>query len=141
METAFIVSCLTLTVAVIGWYILYIPKDYPVGPRKHWLVENLYDMPVRVDWDKLRAWQHEFGTCQLCTSPSFHSTVSGDMVYLTAFGKSVLILNTPTAIKDVLEKRAKNFSHRPQTVMVSELFGLGKVYRLLLYEVNGLIIP
>lgn len=130
METILIVGSLAITIAIASRYIPNFSKNYPPGPRKHWLVDNLYDMPIRVDWDKLRSWQHKFGTWLVRIPSPIDSAIAGDMVYLTAFGKSVLILNTPTAIKDVLEKRAKNFSHRPQTVMVSELFGLGKVCTL-----------
>ena len=49
------------------------------------------------------------------------------MSYLTAFGKSVLVLHTAEVIKDLLEKRAKIYSHRPHTVMGGEIYGLDNV--------------
>ncbi|CAL1711926.1 unnamed protein product [Somion occarium] len=107
-----------LAIIVIAGNFAFKRPKYPPGPRKHWLLGNLYDIPRHVDWDKLLAWKREFG----------------DLVYLTAFGKSVLVLNSHTAVKDLLDKRAKNFSHRPQTVMAGELFGLGK--SMALFEYN-----
>ncbi|CAL1708143.1 unnamed protein product [Somion occarium] len=92
--------------------------QYPPSPPKHWLLGNLLDMPRTVDWDKLLSWKRDYG----------------GLTYLTAFGQSVLVLNTPEVIKDLLDKRAKNYSHRPQTVMVGELFGLNKT--LVFYDYN-----
>ena len=51
----------------------------------------------------------------------------GTMSYLTAFGKSVLVLHTAEVIKDLLDKRAKIYSHRPHTVMGGEIYGLDNV--------------
>ena len=49
------------------------------------------------------------------------------MSYLTAFGKSVLVLHKAEVIKDLLDKRAKIYSHRPHTVMGGEIYGLDNV--------------
>ncbi|CAL1708140.1 unnamed protein product [Somion occarium] len=101
--------------------IIYRSRDrgrYPPSPPKHWLLGNLLDMPRTVDWDKLLAWRNKYG----------------GMTYLSAFGRSVLVLNTAEVIKDLLDKRAKNYSHRPHTVMAGELFGLDKT--LVFYDYN-----
>ena len=55
------------------------------------------------------------------------NTSIGTMSYLTAFGKSVLVLHTAEVIKDLLDKRAKIYSHRPHTVMGGEIYGLDNV--------------
>ena len=47
---------------------------------------------------------------------------------MTTFGKSIVVLNDLETIKDFFDKRSKNYSHRPQTVVVGELMGLNKVF-------------
>lgn len=34
---------------------------YPAGPPRHWLLGNLYDIPIQVDWEKLKVWKRDFG--------------------------------------------------------------------------------
>ena len=36
-------------------------ENYPPGPRGHWLLGNLYDIPFQVEWEKLRVWKQLFG--------------------------------------------------------------------------------
>lgn len=49
---------------------------------------------------------------------------------MTALGRTVLLVNSATATKELLDKRGKNYSHRPQTIMAGELIGLSKVSEL-----------
>ena len=53
--------------------------------------------------------------------------ILGDMIYMSALGRSVLILNNTLIAKELIEKQAKNFSDRPITVMAGELIGLDQV--------------
>ena len=53
--------------------------------------------------------------------------ILGDMIYMSALGRSVLILNNTGIAKELIEKQAGNFSDRPMTVMAGELIGLDKV--------------
>ena len=46
---------------------------------------------------------------------------------MTALGRSVLVVNDSIIAKELFDKRAKNYSHRPQTIMAGELIGLNKV--------------
>ena len=52
------------------------------------------------------------------------------MVYLKAFGYSILVLNSPEAVSDLLDKRAHIYSNRPRFVMAGELMGLNRVRSL-----------
>ena len=53
--------------------------------------------------------------------------ISGDLIYMTALGRSVLLVNDTAAQHELFDKRAKNYTHRPNTVMAGELIGLSKV--------------
>ena len=55
------------------------------------------------------------------------SKYAGGITYLSAFGQSIVVLNDLETNKDFFDKRSKNYSHRPQTVVVGELMGLNKV--------------
>lgn len=48
-------------------------------------------------------------------------------MFLRAFGYSVLVLNSPEAVSDLLDKRGHIYSHRPRFVMAGELMGLNRV--------------
>ncbi|KAK7685293.1 hypothetical protein QCA50_011656 [Cerrena zonata] len=99
-----------VTLGVVVKRVLRKHVVYPPSPPGHWLLGNLLDMPRTIEWDKLLKWKDEYG----------------GITYLVAFGKSTVFLNDMETIKDFFEKRAKNNSHRPQTVVVGELMGLNK---------------
>ena len=45
----------------------------------------------------------------------------GDVVYLNALGKSVVVLNSQKAAADLLGRRARIYSERPRFIMASEI--------------------
>lgn len=45
----------------------------------------------------------------------------GDINYLSVFNKSILILNSFSAARDLLEKRGAIYSSRPTLVMLCEM--------------------
>lgn len=49
------------------------------------------------------------------------------MTFFTAFGHSILVLNSVRVVDDLLSKRGDQYSHRPRFVMGGELVGLNKV--------------
>ena len=42
-------------------------------------------------------------------------------MHMEAFGNHVIILNTAQAARDLMDKRAAIYSHRPRMVMLDEL--------------------
>lgn len=119
-----------VAICVVAYHTLKKRVVYPPSPPGHWLFGNLMDMPRTVEWDKLLKWKNNYGmltfesplVCNLSTERR-----SGGITYLTAFGKSMVLLNDMETNKEFFDKRAKNYSHRPQTVVVGELMGLNKV--------------
>lgn len=51
---------------------------------------------------------------------------AGDLTFMSALGKTVLVLNTYEAANDLLGKRMA-YMDRPQFVMAGELMGLNQV--------------
>jgi hypothetical protein len=56
-----------------------------------------------------------------------NSPFLGDIVYAEALGKPMVILNTLEATNDLLEKRAGNFTNRPNLVVVGEMMRVNEV--------------
>lgn len=48
-------------------------------------------------------------------------TVIGDVNYLEVLGQPLVVLNSYSACKDLLEKRSRIYSSRPRLVLLSEL--------------------
>ncbi|KAK7684552.1 hypothetical protein QCA50_012499 [Cerrena zonata] len=102
-------AVIAVIVATLLWRVRNGPLHPPSPPRR-WLIGNLLEMPRTTDTKKLAFWKEQHGA----------------LTYLTAFGRSVLVLHTAEVIKELLDKRAKTYSHRPHTVMAGELYGLDK---------------
>ncbi|KIY43454.1 cytochrome P450 [Fistulina hepatica ATCC 64428] len=51
------------------------------------------------------------------------ATYAGDIIHISVFGKSTVILNSESAVIDLLEKRGAIYSNRPRLVLLGELHG------------------
>ncbi|OCH84102.1 cytochrome P450 [Obba rivulosa] len=47
----------------------------------------------------------------------------GDIMHLSVLGKSIIILSSPKAVSDLLDKRSSNYSDRPSLPMAGDLVG------------------
>ena len=57
----------------------------------------------------------------------------GDVVYLNALGKSVVVLNSQKAAADLLGRRARVYSDRPRFIVAAEILTGGLEISLLPY--------
>lgn len=103
----------------------------PPGPKRRWIIGNLLDVPSKIDRHVLAQWKDRFGKVSLRSLQSnltdTFPTIIGELLFLKAFGYSVLVLNSPDAVYDLLDKRGHIYSHRPRFVMAGELMGLNRV--------------
>lgn len=83
-------------------------RRYPPGPRRHWLLGNLLDMPSVEPWLRFSEWAQEYG----------------DITYLNVLGRHIVVLNTLSACAELLERRGAQWSGRPVGYM-HELMGMG----------------
>ena len=60
-------------------------------------------------------------------------TVTGDVVYLSVLGRSMIVLNSQKAAADLLGRRASNYSDRPRFIVASEILTGGMEVSFLQY--------
>ncbi|KAI0061723.1 cytochrome P450 [Artomyces pyxidatus] len=75
---------------------------YPPGPRGLPLLGNLFDFPSNAPWLTYNTWAKKYG----------------DVVSLNAAGRVVVILNSITAARELLEKRGSVYADRPTIVLL-----------------------
>ncbi|KZV95209.1 cytochrome P450 [Exidia glandulosa HHB12029] len=85
-------------------------RPLPPGPKPRWIVGNLFDMPSDSQWMRFAEW----------------SELYGEITYVEVFGQPIVILNSLSACKELLEKRGATSSGRPIGIM-HELMNMHKV--------------
>ncbi|RDB24293.1 hypothetical protein Hypma_008795 [Hypsizygus marmoreus] len=103
---------LPLGLALFVWFARWRTVKRPPGPKPYPLVGNLFDFPAVADMvSRVQAWKQDFG----------------NIVYLSAFGKPLVILNDLQTVTDLFEKRGALYSGRPRFPMVGELCGFDRL--------------
>ncbi|KAJ7769578.1 cytochrome P450 [Mycena maculata] len=76
----------------------------PPGPPGVFFFGNLFQLSARV-WLNFETWK----------------TLYGPVVYLDIAGQPIVVLNTPKATADLLDRRAGLYSDRPRNIVASEI--------------------
>ncbi|THH17276.1 hypothetical protein EW146_g3521 [Bondarzewia mesenterica] len=79
----------------------------PPGPKSSWFGLGQPVMPKLHPWRTYAKWRNLYG----------------DIIYMRAFGKSVMVLNSTKVADDLLDKRGAIYSSRPATVMLNDVAG------------------
>ncbi|KAF8514282.1 cytochrome P450 [Gautieria morchelliformis] len=90
----------------------------PPGPLRWPLVGNVFNMPQTKEWIKFAEWQK----------------VHGDMIYLSVFNRSIVVLNSAQAAIELLGKRSSIYSDRPRLMMAGDLIGWDRSLALIPYS-------
>jgi hypothetical protein len=89
-------------------------------------------MPQTKEWIRFGEWQKVHGDHCLLIAPNSHVfskidlNIIGDMIYLSLFNRSIVVLNSAQAAIELLDKRSSIYSDRPHMVMAGELTGWGR---------------
>ncbi|THH04250.1 hypothetical protein EW146_g10227 [Bondarzewia mesenterica] len=78
----------------------------PPGPKSSWFGLGQPIMPELYPWRTYAAWKD----------------VYGDIIYIRAFGNSVIVLNSAKAADDLLDKRGAIYSSRPMRTMIEDVW-------------------
>jgi len=122
-----ITASLTLGLVCVASYLRWRKRValYPPGPPPDPILGNVRQL-LKID-NQVQAfadWERLYGRLSVIRrviSPADVISVKGDINYLSVFNKSLLILNSLSAAKDLLEKRGAIYSSRPRLVMISEM--------------------
>ncbi|KAJ7250817.1 cytochrome P450 [Mycena haematopus] len=88
-----------------AWQRRHLP--FPPGPSPHPLIGNFRDLPTKLPWLTYTEWGLQYGS---------------DIVYASALGQHIVVVNSVKAAVELFEKRSHLHSERPVVTMV-ELMG------------------
>ncbi|KIJ53804.1 hypothetical protein M422DRAFT_202062 [Sphaerobolus stellatus SS14] len=82
-------------------------KRFPPGPKRLPIIGSVLDMPKEKEWLKFTEWRETYG----------------NIIHLSIFGRSIVVLNSAEDANELLSKRANIYSDRPTLTMAGELMG------------------
>ncbi|KAI0792435.1 cytochrome P450 [Abortiporus biennis] len=115
---------LSLTVLYLGYrYVIHLKANprglpYPPGPRRWPIIGSLLDFPKEKPYIILRDMSKKYDS---------------DVLYFDLLGTPVVILSSPKAINDLLEKRSGIYSSRPSIPMV-DMMGVENILSIMPYN-------
>ncbi|KAF8525399.1 cytochrome P450 [Gautieria morchelliformis] len=92
-------------------------RTLPPGPRRTWLLGNLFDIPMKHMWLVFTEWGKKHG----------------EIICLQALGNNIVVLNTLESVTALLDKKGNIYSNRPILIMAGELAGINRTLPLLQY--------
>ncbi|KAI1161564.1 cytochrome P450 [Nemania serpens] len=103
---------LSLLLVALIWQLRRVgqrPKDYPPGPPTLPVIGNLHQIPGERRHQQFLAWAEEYGP--------IYSLITGN--------KTIIVLNSDVAIKDLLDKRGAIYSSRPDSYIAQTILSRG----------------
>ncbi|KAJ7689941.1 cytochrome P450 [Mycena rosella] len=79
----------------------------PPGPPGLPIIGNALHLPIERQWVTFAAW----------------AKIYGDVMHVSALGQSIIILSSPQAVTELLERRSAIYSDRPSLIFGGELVG------------------
>jgi len=91
-------------------------RKLPPGPRGYPIIGNLLELR-KEQWLKFATWRKDYG----------------DLIYLTAVGQSIVVLNSHKVAADLLDRRSGIYSDRPQNIVGRDIMTGGFFFPLAQY--------
>jgi hypothetical protein len=124
-----------LGLVVTGWLVIRRTASHnhslPPGPKPLPLIGNIHQMPKEREWLVYAKWAKQYGDYRLISIPDTRPhPFQGDIMYLSALGQPVVVLNTQKAAHDLLTKRSNVYSNRPRLVSGICIFFISSVFEM-----------
>ncbi|KAF8652308.1 hypothetical protein AX16_004466 [Volvariella volvacea WC 439] len=101
--------------AILSFPLLYFTRrwkwhrfPHPPGPKGKFLIGNIFNFPKSYQWRTFFEWT---------------KTYDSDILYLNLAGHGLVVLNSFSVTKELLERRSAIYSSRPKSTMVMDLMG------------------
>ncbi|OJA12627.1 hypothetical protein AZE42_04474 [Rhizopogon vesiculosus] len=110
MTLTFMLLLVTLFALVLlgyRWHTRTPRSHFPPGPKPLPIIGNIFDLTTTELWLTAFKWTRTYG----------------QITHVRVFSQSLVFLNTPKAIFDLLDKRGAVYSDKPHLVMAGELCG------------------
>lgn len=99
----------------------------PPGPKGHWFFGIKKQLPRQEPWKTYASWAKSYeGEFNLILACSVADRASEPIISFQIYNRTVIVLNDVQAVSDLLEKRASNYSDRPEQYMSHVVCGRSK---------------
>lgn len=117
---------IAILAGLLGVFLLYLRfrksnavGPLPPGPKPIFALGNIRDLTKKELWLQARKWAKEYGmTChnEYLYLSLWYLCLTGSVCHLHVLGQSLIFLNTPKAVLDLMDKRGAIYSDRPHLV-------------------------
>lgn len=106
--------------SIARWRARTCGRPLPPGPKPLPIVGNMFDMPRSRQWVGYRDLSRELGKWDRASirTSALIGLVEGDIMYFQVLGQSIMVIGSPEAMFEYLDKRSANTSDRVQTPMI-----------------------
>jgi hypothetical protein len=95
---------------------------YPPGPPSWPIIGNFLDVPIEKPWITYTNMSKKYGRCNIHSRgrgfTQLKFALQGDVSCLRVFSRTIVVLSSLSAVKDLLEMRGEYYSERPYRPMV-----------------------
>jgi len=126
---------------IIGLIVLYAAhylaspyRKLPPGPRGYPIIGSLLELR-KEQWLKFAAWRKYYGQFIVSILSWLVSDLdpTGDLIYITAAGQPIIVLNSHKVAADLLDRRSGIYSDRPRNIVACDIMTGGLLFPLAKY--------